>query len=739
MSSTDPVANIEARCPPPGEDGVHFTFCRLCEAVCGLAVTVKGGKAIAIAPDRLNPHSQGHVCVKGMNFHETANDPDRVLTPLKRVGGPGEFAPVSWDEALDDIAGRLRAILDERGPEAVAFYIGNPSSFATDLAISHGGFMKALGARKGYSPGSQDSNARSVANFAVFGNAMLNAFPDLKDCDLLLIIGANPLVSNGSILFAPRIRHDLDAIAARGRVIVIDPRATETARRYEHVPVRPNTDIWLLLGMLRTLFEEELVDRDAIAEHAHELDRLEAEIACVDVAQAASLCGMAEAALRDLARAFAATPRAAAYSRVGLCRGPFATLANCMITALNVVAGKFGRHGGMIFGHTLLAGSERSSVGGYGGGTSRIGNIPLVHKYSASAVMPDDILVEGEGQVRALFQTAGNPVLSAPGGARLEEALQSLDLFVAFDFYVNESARFADYVLPSTTFLERADFPYVCFNILMRPFVHYTEAVVEPIGEARHEHDVYREIVRRAGLVWPSRTPEERAAEERGEIETPVEKMDKALRMGFAGDHHGARDGWSIERLRGYRHGVMVDLPDPTEHWWTRLGYADHKLRLFHEIVEAEFARFWREWRPPPRLSLIGRRDIRSINSWMHNVDKLVRSQEAALLVHPDDAAEFGLADGGHARIWNRHGALEVEVAVTDEVAPGTLCYPHGWGHRGGWKRANATPGRNINVLLGLGVESVEFVSGTTLMDGIAVSIAPIPDTEKLAAPTAAE
>lgn len=732
MAETRTIAGVtdasEAINPPTGADGYHATFCRLCEAVCGLVATVKDGTVTRIAPDKANPHSQGHVCVKGMNFHETNNDPDRVLTPLKRVGGPGEFEPVSWDEALDDIASRLTTVLENHDGDALAFYIGNPTSFATDTVMSHSGLMKALGSKKGYGPGSQDSNARLVANYVTLGGVMINAFPDLPNCDFLLILGANPLVSNGSILFAPRIRHDLDHIAERGRVIVIDPRRTETAKRYEHVAIRPNTDVWLLLGMLKVLFAEDLVDRDAVSEHAIGIDRLESEIAVVDVAQVADQCGLSEGDIRELARNFALAKRAAAYSRVGLCRGPFATLANILITTLNVVAGKFGGvHGGMVFGYPLLAGSDKGSFGGYGGGTSRIGNIPQVAKYQASVVMPDDILVPGEGQVRAMIMTAGNPVLSAPGGERLEEALASLDLFIAFDFYINETSRFASYVLPSTTWLERDDFPYAGWNVLMRPFLHHTEAVVHPRGEAKHEHMIYREIIQRMGLQWPSRSAEEHERELAGDPIFPMENMDAALRMGFAGDHFGERsEGWSRERLRQHPHGVMVDLPDQTYEWWNRIGYPDRKIRLWHEITDSEFVRFWSDWTSPPRLSLIGRRDIRSINSWMHNVDKLVRSQDAALLVHPLDAAEFKLVDGGLARIWNENGELEIKVAISDEVAPGTVCYPHGWGHRGNWQRANATPGRNINVLLGLGIDNVEFVSGTTLMDGIAVSIAPL-------------
>ena len=680
-----------------------------------MVATVEGGRVTKLEPDRDNPHSQGHVCVKGVAFHHTAHDTDRVLTPLRRVGGPGVFEPVSWEEALADIALRLGAIRERDGPDAIAFYLGNPSSFATDTMMSHGGFMKALGARKGYSPGSQDSNARVVANFALFGSGMLNAFPDLPDCEFLLVFGANPLVSNGSILFAPRLRHDLDAIAERGRVVVVDPRRTETARRYEHVQVAPNGDVWLLLGLLVALREAGRIDQAALSEHADGAEALLARIDAVDLRQAAERCGVSTREIRALALAFADAGAAAAYGRVGICRGPFATLTNCLVTILNLATGNFGaRRGGTIFGHRVLAGQESAPYGGYGESESRIGAIPAVARYLASAVMPDDILTPGPGQVRALMVTAGNPVLSAPGGSRLSEALESLELLVAFDFYVTETSRHAHYVLPTTTFLERPDVPFAGFNILMRPFLQATEAVVAPLGEARHEHAIWREIIERMGLAWPSRGDSNCA--------TPgMARVDAMLRNGPVGDRFGERNGWSLARLYDHPHGVMVETPDPTEVWWERLGHPSKRIQLDHPIIAAEFARLDREWRPPPELALIGRRDIRSINSWMHNVDALVRSQKPQLLVNPGDAACRGLGDGDCARLSTANGAIEVTVAISDEVGPGTVCYPHGWGHGGGWRRANAAPGENVNLLLGLGVEAIEFVSGTTLMDGIAV------------------
>lgn len=695
-----------------------MTFCRICEAFCGLVATVRDGQVVKLEPDRDNPHSQGHACVKGVAFHQTTHDPDRILTPLRRVGGPGDFAPVSWDEALDDIAARLRAILDRDGPEAIAFYIGNPSSFATDAVIGHALFMRAIGSEKGFSPGSQDSNARSVTNHALFGDAGLNGFPDLPNCDFLLIFGANPLVSNGSILWSPRIRHDLDAIAERGRVVVVDPRRTETARRFDHLPIRPGGDIWLLIGLIHALDAAALIDHDAVSQYASGLTPLLSAIRSINLATAAERAGIPPDNIRALARDFAGAKRAAAYGRLGICRNRFATLTNALVTILNVVTGNFGgRRGGTIFGHPALAGQDKGRIGGYDESRSRIGNIPSVARFHASAIMPDEILTPGPGQVKALMVTAGNPLHSGPGGEKLRTAIESLDLCVAFDFYRNETAQLADYILPTPTFLERADYPYVGMHILMRPFLHFTDPVLPLQGEARHEHAIYAAIIQCMGLQWPGR----------GDPQDPpgLARMEALLRKGPIGDILGG-EGWSTQRLRAFPHGVMADLPDPTIDWQARIGHPDGKVALYHPLIARELDRLIAQWEAPAPLTLIGRRDIRSINSWMHNIDGLIRSQKPLLIVHPIDAQAHDLIDGGMARLSTRHGSVEIGIVVSDDIVPGTLCYPHGWGHDGGWNRANAAPGTNINALLGLGLDAIEFISGTTLMEGIAVSVTPI-------------
>jgi len=711
--------------PPPGQDGEHATFCRLCEAFCGLVAEVKGGRVVKIGPDRANPHSQGHLCVKGPAIADITYDPDRVIHPMKRVGGPGEFARVSWDEALSDIADRLGRIRKTHGSDAIATYFGNPGAFSTDTFMSSQWFLGKLGSSKFYTAGSQDGNSRHLASYILYGVAFRNAIPDLPNNDFLIIIGANPLVSHGGLLTAPRVRHDLDAIAARGRVVVIDPRRSETAERYEHIAIQPNTDVWLLASMLRTIFDEGLEDREFLDKHTMGWERLRDAVSTVTVENASERTGIPAATIRNLARDFAGAPRAAVYSRVGLCRGNFSTISNVLVDAFNMATGKFGRKGGSTFGAFPLKGGPEPLVG-YGEHRTRIGNLPVVGGMMPSAVLADDILEPGAGQVRAMMLIAGNPVLSAPAGAHLARAFASLDLMISIDLYVTESNRFAHYVLPSATFLEKGDVPLIGLSHMPRPYLQYSPAVIEKTGEAREELAIFRELAKRMGIgsIYPMKMMAR--LEKLGFAPTALDMVDVGVRLGPIGDRFGLRSGLSLKKLaRNAPHGAMLDMPLTYENWPSHVAYPDGKLRLWHDILEEEFARFAKARHVPKdtRLKLFSQRTLKSMNSWMHNSPKLVNSQTPVLLIHPEDAAALGIVTGSQVELRTEHGRVEVLAQVSDVVVKGAVCYPHGWGHNGGWQRANQKPGANINLLLGHGPDVVEKVSGTTFIDGVPVDV----------------
>jgi len=703
----------------PGEDGEHITFCRLCEALCGLSVQVHEGRITKVGPDRAHPVSQGHICVKGARMIDVVHDPDRVLTPLRRTGADGEFEPVSWDEALDDIAVRLSDIVARHGGDSVATYLGNPASFATMHPAYMTGFSRAFGGDKRFNSMHTDTGAKHLAIELTYGHPSRFTFPDLEDCDFLVIIGGNPAVSHMSLISEPRVLQRLDAIAARGGVVVVDPRNTETAKRYEHLPVRPDSDAWLLVMLLRTVFEEGLFDAEALDATAHGWRDLRDAVATIDPSEAAARCGVDETAARDLARRLANARTAACYTRLGTGRGSFSSLTNLLIEALNVVTGRFGQQGGWVIGQGPVD-LTKTVASPYGAKRSRIGDLPLLMGCMPGGTMADEITTPGPGQVRALFVDSGNPVLSYPRGDRLEKAFSELELMVSLDLYVTETTRWSHYILPSTTFLERPDLNELWGANAPRPWVQYSDAVIPPVGEARNEYDIYAAILQRMGLPSPlamlgsGNCPDP----------DPIEAADALLRAGRWGDMDNP-DGLSVAKLRAeHPHGVRyverVDGPGSRD----RIYFEDRKARLWGELQAAEFERL-RSAPAAEDIRLFGRRRLQSLNSWMHNSERLTRGHEPTLQIHPEDARRQGIEDGQSVRIANASGDLIMVAEVTDEVVQGSVCYPHGWGHRGGWKRANGIGGANVNLLASDNPRDWEQVSGMCLLDGIPVRIEP--------------
>ncbi len=699
----------------PGADGRHVTYCRICEAICGMVATVEDGRITHIAPDRDNPHSRGHVCIKGVAMADVTQDPDRVLTPLRRTGEPGVFDTVSWDEALSDIAGRLRTILERDGPSGVAVNYGNPPAFGLGGISGPPMFMAATGVTKAFSPQTEDTSAPLLAHQLLYG-ATSYVFPDLPECDHLLIFGSNPLVSHGSLMIAPRIREDLDAIARRGRVIVIDPRRTETARTFEHVPVRPDSDVWLIAAMIQAIAAEGLEDRET-------LDRLCAgwpemrDALCPFTPEAvANRCGLDAGAIRTLALDFARAERGAAMCRTGLCRGSFPTLANVLLQTLNIVAGKFHRRGCVGFGHGASDSGDMlaaAGMAGYAAGASRTSGLPAVVGSLPSTTLFDEITTPGPGQVKALLIQGANPVMSMPGGSRLPEAFAALELMVCLDIYVTETTRHAHYILPATTFLEREDIPLLFLGHMVRPYAQYVPAVIPPRGEARTEFDIWKALACELGV-----------AKIFGDL-SPVQSADLALRAGPEGPDGGDEaTGITLDLLRAHPHGVEIRRGRWGFRLEDKLRHPDGRVHLWDPLLAGEFQRLAAApVRAPGQLQLISSRRLRSINSWMHNVERLVRDDAPALLIHPEDAGRRGLGDGDEAVLTSRWGEVRVPVKLTADMRPGCVTYPHGWGHDGGWRRANATRGVNINAIAPATPESAEQISGMSFLDGFDVEV----------------
>ena len=715
------------------------TFCRICEPLCGMVATVDDGRLISLRPDREHPLSAGFACQKGIAFAEVQNDPDRVTTPLRR--GPTGFEPVSWDDAMADIAGRLADIHRRHGSGGIGWYWGNPGAFSYSHTLWLPMFMAALGPKSHlFTAGSQDVNNRFVASQLLYGNPLVLPVPDVLRADLLVVVGANPVVSHGSVLTLPRIRDRMhDVVKRGGRVLVIDPRKTETAAQFEWLPIVPDGDAFLLLSLLQVMFDENLTDRMRVARQADGLAWLEllAQPFTPEATQVHT--GIAPDAVRSLARELVHAPRAAVYGRVGTSTGENGTLTTYLLDVVNLVAGNLDVAGGSMFGTYGMPAERRLTAIGaavlrtiYRRRRSRIGNFPSVLMSEPAGVMAKEITTDGPGQIKALLVSAGNPVLSVPNGPELERALGQLELMVGIDFYVNETTAHCDYVLPAATMYERDDFPLAFQTLQPTPFRQATEAVVTPAGHARAEWEVIDELARR---LW-RRTPmlATMAATRKilsllGIRLTPRTLVDAVIRLSAGGDRFGLRrGGLSFSALTNkHPHGVVLADNIAAGALRNVVVYRDRRVHLRHPEIESEVKALTARTRPESYpLRMIGMRELRSENSWMHNAPLLMRGQrEQRALMHADDAHGLGIDRGDTVRVSSLHGQIELPVELTRDIMAGVVAIPHGWGHRGTGNLhvANRAGGANVNELMSSDPDDIERLAGMARLTGVAVRV----------------
>jgi len=713
----------------------RITYCRICEPLCGLVATVEDGVVTRLRPDKDHPVSQGFACPKGIAMTDVQNSDERLLRPARRRAD-GSFESVTWDAALADIGERLRKVEAEHGLDAIGMFMGNPAAFSYSSLVWTKGFMDALGSPHFYSSSSQDTNARLVASKLLYGSPLTVPVPDLPRTDFALLIGANPVTSHGSMISGVNVRQELHGIVARGgRVVIVDPRRSETARLFEHVAVRPDGDAWMLLSLLQVLFAEDLVDTAAVAQRTTGLDELSATVADMTPEATADRSGVDAGTVRKLAHDLAAARTAAIYGRVGTCTGGYGTLVCFLIDALAVVTGNVDVPGGGVFptppidvyGPLIKRGLDT-----YDTARSRVGGLPEVLGTMPAAILADEIQTPGDGQLRAMLLVSGNPVLSAPDGRRLERALGELDLFVALDLGLNDTNRHADYVLPTTTFLEREDLPLQLFPYQLRTFVQWTEAVVPPRGEARQEWEILRDIAAELGLVASSIPAVRRLGWLARKIR-PRSIFDTMLRLGPYGDRFGTRRGGvSARRLRTqHPHGIVLADEVPTGVLEQRITMPDGRLHLLPKEIRGEIARLISAAGDDADLPLrlFGRRELRCINSWMKNSSRLRRGERGpTLLLHPLDAQAAGVEDGALVEITSAHGRTRAVAEISDDVIVGSASLPHGWGRRvavdGGELEAE---GPDYNALTGSGPDAVEPLSGMSILTGVRVAVAAVP------------
>lgn len=715
------------------------TFCRICEPLCGMIATVEDGKLVALRPDKEHPLSAGFACQKGIAFTEVVNDPDRVTTPLRRT--PDGFEPVSWDEALGDIAGRLSAVLRDHGAGAVGWYMGNPGAFSYAHVLSIMAFIKGIGrGTHFYTASSQDTNSRLMASQLLYGTPTSVPIPDLTRTDLLVLMGANPVVSHGSFLTAPRIKDRMHDIVKRGgRVVVVDPRKTETAAQFEWCGIVPDTDALMLLSLLQVMFAEGLAHSGDIRLVVDDVDWLRAQVAPFTPEATAPQTGVDPDIVRGLARDLAATPRAAVYGRLGTCVGRYGTLTSYLIDVVNLVAGNLDKPGGSVISGLGMPAQRLVNIGmgallrrTYRRRRSRIGGFRAIIGSEPAALMAKEMTTPGQRQIRAMFISAGNPVLSVPNGDELETALDGLDLSVALDFYLTETTSHCDYVLPVTTMYERDDFPLTFQPFQATPFRQATEAVVAPVGQARQEWEIVGDLIGRLSgqsRVFGALTAGGRALRKLGSPFTPRMFADGIIRVATGGDRFGLRrGGLSFGRLsRDHAHGRVLSPNLRTGVLKEAISYLDGRIHLKHDDIAAEVAAL----RAPEQaqdypLRLIGMREPRSENSWMHNAPLLMRGDRGQHgLMNADDAAELEIGDGSEIQVSSAYGTITIPVTLTKDIMPGVVAVPHGWGHKGtgGWRVANKAGGTNVNLLTSSEPDDVESLSGMAWLTGVPVRV----------------
>ena len=717
------------------------TFCRICEPTCGMIATVEDGKLVSIRPDADHPVTAGFSCPKGLEFVHVQNDPDRITHPLRRATD-GSFEEISWETALEEIGERLRAVRRDHGGSSIGWYAGNPTAFSHSHALWAAGFIKAVGSQHLYTPNTQDTSSRFVASALLYGNPIIVPIPDVDRTAFLLIIGSNPLVSRGSLVSVGNMREKMSGIVKRGgRVVVVDPRRTETAKAFEHQPVKPDGDAWLLLAMLHVIFAEHLEDSAAIAMQSNGIEVFRDAAGKYAPEDVEARTGIPAETVRTLARDLAAASSASVHGRTGACLGRNATLVNVLIDVLNLVTGNLDRPGGLVFGRSPVdfAGlAARAGVATYDSFRSRVGGLPEVLGQLPAPLMAEEIETPGPGQLRALIVSAGNPVLSVPGADRFERALGQLDLQIGIDLYLNETHRHADYVLPAATFYERDDLILVALDFHLTPFVQWTDQAVEARGEAREDWRIIDALAKELGVRPAAGLASSLFGSGRlGRIVakslvpftgwvTPERIVDGLLRTGRDGDRYGLRrDGLSVKKLRANPRGIV--LAETVETGALAKRVRGGKLHLDDSRIADALVRLAAEPAPDTEypLLMIGRRDVRSHNSWMHNTPKHEdprRRQRA--LVHPKDAAEIGIADGDLVRVLSASGAIELPAEVTDEIGQGTIAVPHGWGHRkGGWKIANRAGGANVNEITSANAADLEPLSGMAHLNGVPVRL----------------
>lgn len=716
------------------------TFCRICEALCGLEVDVEDGRVVDIRPDAEHVATDGFGCPKGLKQHRILDSPDRLKHPLKRAGSRWE--EVSWDEALAGIGAKVAELRRDDGPDSIAMYVGTAAGFGVLHPIFAQGFMDGIGSRSMYSSATQDCANKFAVAREMYGFVFTQPFPDVGRTRCLVIVGANPVVSKWSFLQVPNPSKHIRAIQARGgKVIVVDPRRTETAKvASEHVFIRPGTDVFLFLSFLHELIAAGGVDRARVERHMTGFEEVERLAHVWPAERTEPVTGVPAAKLREIVAAFRDADGAALYSSTGVNMGGQGALAFWIQEVINAVSGNLDRPGGSLVGKGIIDFPRFAKKNGVLTKThrSRIGDFVSLNDAFPGGILADEILTPGDRQVKALFVTGGNPLITMPNAARLREAFSKLELLVCLDVFLNETASLAHYVLPCTAPLQRPDLPFVfplMLGLQAKPYLQATERVVPPQGEQRDEATIYLDLARASGVnLFGSRVAQKglEAARRVYHLLHPERRPEVPQEWLLSALLRVTGNG-SFRRLVAERHGRLRPGHVGGDFLDDRCVTDDGRVALaplrFIERARALDEDFERERANGGGLRLITRRAVTTHNSWTHNFPEFLSGGRDTnhLYLHPIDAARLGLGEGDYADVTTETASVRLPVALLDDLMPGTVALPHGWGHQhaAGLSVAAKTKGVNVNILAADGVDRIDRLSGMARLTGIPVEVRP--------------
>ena len=698
----------------------HYRSCNLCEAICGIEITVENNH-LDIRGDKDDPFSRGYICPKAVALQDIHYNKDRLRHPVRRTRDG--WQRISWNEAFAEVAQNLQRIREQHGRNSIATYLGNPTVHNYGAILFAPGFIRSLRTRNRFSATSVDQLAHHVAGYLMFGHQLLLPIPDVDRTKYFLILGANPVVSNGSLMTAPGMGRRIEEIRQRGgKVVLVDPRYNETARIVDqHLFIRPGTDVLLLLALLHVVFDEGLARMGQLASFTKGVETIRDLVAEFAPEKVASITGIDAGEIRRLAREFAVAESAVCYGRIGVSTQEFGGLCQWLINVLNVVTGNFDRPGGAMFTlpafDPITAPESIAPRGSFGRWRSRVRNFPEFAGELPVATLAEEILTGGQGQVKAIVTLAGNPVLSTPNGRELDRALASLEFMVAIDIYINETTKHANIILPPTSPLERGHYD-VAFNLLaVRNTAKFSPPLFAPDGDAKHDWEILAELQLRMQDGSPSLK-----SKLMKRFLTPERMLDLGLRFGpYGGRFNPFSKGLTLRKVRNAVHGIDLGPLKPCLP--ARLRTADKRIELapepFVKDVERVKTKFFTGAAAEANghLLLIGRRHLRSNNSWMHNIERLVKGNPAkprcSVFMNPADARQRGLRPGENVRVQSRAGSIVLPLVVTEEMMIGVISIPHGWSSDQG--------GASINDLTDN--QAIDELCGTAAFSGIEVLV----------------